>query len=205
MVLCNQIIDKTNMIKSLKITQTINNCQLENYIPDQEQTRRVGYLLEITKQCEDVGAIVIVFGGYGLDGIYGKLTRGHDDIDMLVTDSQIDDVKTVLDTLGYQRDLDEVGKYVYKNMMMDPSFKVEFAGLSTLRQFTEKDIDYFISSEANASLDGQPFKAMTLRGQKDVIKIQNIRAEQEKWNNYPAEKRQNQSILINELERRNIV
>lgn len=183
----------------------MNNRQLENYVPDKEQLRRVGSLLDITRQCEDVGIIVTVFGGYGLDGIYGKLTRSHDDIDMLVTDAQIDDTKTVLEILGYQRDLDEVGKYVYKNVMMDPSFKVEFAGLSILGQFTEKDTDYFIPSEANASLDGQLFRAMTLRGQKDIIEIQNIRAEQKKWNDYPAAKRQNQSSLISELERRNIV
>ena len=199
------MIDKINMIESLESIQTMNNCQLENYVPDKEQLRRVGYLLDITRQCEDVGIIVTVLGGYGLDDIYGKLTRSHDDIDMLVADSQIDDVKTVLEILGYQRDLGEVGKYVYKNVMMDPSFKVEFAGLSTLGQFTEKDTDYFIPSEANASLDGQLFRAMTLRGQKDIIEIQNIRAEQEKWNDYPTAKRQNQSSLISELERRNIV
>lgn len=199
------MIDKINMIESLESIQTMNNCQLENYVPDKEQLRRVGSLLDITRQCEDVGIIVTVLGGYGLDGIYGKLTRSHDDIDMLVADSQIDDVKTVLEILGYQRDLGEVGKYVYKNVMMDPSFKVEFAGLSTLGQFTEKDTDYFIPSEANASLDGQLFRAMTLRGQKDIIEIQNIRAEQEKWNDYPTAKRQNQSSLISELERRNIV
>lgn len=205
MLIYAQMIDKINMIESLESIQTMNNCQLENYVPDKEQLRRVGSLLDITRQCEDVGIIVTVLGGYGLDDIYGKLTRSHDDIDMLVADSQIDDVKTVLEILGYQRDLGEVGKYVYKNVMMDPSFKVEFAGLSTLGQFTEKDTDYFIPSEANASLDGQLFRAMTLRGQKDIIEIQNIRAEQEKWNDYPTAKRQNQSSLISELERRNIV
>jgi len=46
---------------------------------------------------------------------------------------------------------------------------------------------------------------MTLRGQKDIIEIQSIRAKQEKWNDYPVEKRQNQSSLISELERKNIV
>jgi len=183
----------------------MNTCKLENYLPDKKQLRRVGSLLDIIRQCEDTGIIVAVFGGYGLDGIYGKLTRSHDDIDILVTDSQIDDVKTVLEILGYQRDLSEVGKYVYKNAMIDPSFKVEFAGLSTLGQFTEKDTDYFIPSEANASLEGQLFRAMTLRGQKDIIEIQNIRAAQEKWNDYPTEKRQNQSSLIRELEQKNIV
>jgi len=183
----------------------MNNYQLENYIPDKEQLRRVSSLLDITKQCEDTGIIVTVFGGYGLDGLYGKLTRGHDDIDMLVTDSQIDDIKTILDILGYQRDLNEVGKYVYRNVMIDPLFKVEFAGLSTLEQFTKNGTGYFIPSEANASLDGQLFRAMTLRGQKDIIEIQSIRAKQEKWNDYPVEKRQNQSSLISELERKNIV
>lgn len=178
---------------------------LKNYVPDEKQLRRVGSLLDITKQCEDAGIIVTVFGGYGLDGIYGQLTRDHDDVDMLVLDSQIDDTKKALETLGYQRDLNEVDKYVYKNVMIDPSFKVEFAGLSILGQFTEKDTDYFIPSEANASLDGQLFRAMTLRGQKDIIQIQNIRAEEEKWSNYPTEKRQNQSSLISELERRKIV
>ena len=193
------------MVKSLESIQTINNNQLENYIPDKEQLRRVGSLLDIARQCEDIGIIVTVLGGYGLDGIYGKLTRSHDDIDMLVTDSQINGVKTVLEILGYQRDLNEVGKYVYKNVIMDPSFKVEFVGLSTLEKFTKKDMNYFIPSEANASLDGQPFRAMTLQGQKDIIEIQNIRAKQEKWNDYPIAKRQNQSSLISELERKNIV
>ena len=183
----------------------MNNCQLENYVPDKEQLRRVSSLLDITRHCEDAGIIVTVFGGYGLDGLYGKLTRSHDDIDMLVTDSQIDDIKTILEILGYQRDLNEIGKYVYKNVMTDSSFKVEFAGLSTLGQFTKKDTGYFIPSEANASLNGQLFRAMTLRGQKDIIEIQNIRSKQEKWNDYPTEKRQNQSSLISELERRNIV
>ena len=183
----------------------MNNCQLENYAPDEEQIRRVGSLLGIARQCEDAGIIVTIFGGYGLDGAYGKLTRSHDDIDMLVSDAQIDGAKTVLETLGYQRDLDEVDKYVYRNVMLDPLFKVEFTGLSTLEQFTKKGTGYFIPSEANASLDGQLFRAMTLRGQKDIIKIQNARAKQKGWSDYPSAKRQNQSSLIRELKRRNIV
>lgn len=178
---------------------------LNNYVPDEEQLRRVSSLLDITKQCEDAGIIVTVFGGYGLDGTYGQLTRGHDDVDMLVLDSQIDDTKKVLETLGYKSNLDEIDKYVYKNVMIDPTFKVEFVSISALERFTEKNADYFIPSKPNASLNGQLFRAMTLRGQKDIIEIQNIRAKQKEWKDYPTSKRQNQSTIISELERRNIV
>lgn len=177
----------------------------EDYRPKEEQLRRMTLLLNIAKKCEEAGILVVIFGGYGLDGMCGKLTRDHDDIDMLVADDQLENMIDTLSALGHCQKLKEDNKYVLSNETVDPKFKIELTGLGTLIEFTEKDTDYFVPTEPNAILNGQPFRAMTLRGQKEIIRIQNMRAEQNKWGSYSATKRRNQSWIIDALEQKRII
>lgn len=179
--------------------------KLEGYIPSEEQLRQVNSLLEITKRCEEAGIVVVVSGGYGFDGLYGKLTRPHGDIDMLVVGSDMSGFTGILEDLGYSQDFAEADKNVYRNAKINPNFKVEFASADMLGQFTEEGVDYFIPDEPNATLNGQSFKAMTLRGQKKAVEIQNVRAKQKGWGNYPEEKRLNQNALIADLEQKGVI
>jgi len=177
----------------------------ESYIPDEKQLLQMTSLLEILKTCKITDINPIVLGGYGLDGMYGKLTRDHDDIDMLVDDKQLEKMAKIMNTLGYRQDPNELDKAVFKTEFNN-HFKIEFAGISTLlNQFSYKDKSYFIPDKSNAILNGQPFKAITLRGQKEIIEIQNLRAKQKGWGPYPLAKRQNQSWLINILKQRGVI
>lgn len=177
----------------------------ESYVPNEEQLQRAASLLDLVKVCEETNIDVTVMGGYGLDGLHGKLTRDHGDIDMLVADEHLEQIRKILDTLGYLQDPSEVDKFVYRKETVDPEFKIEFVGVSSLDQFTDRGAGYFIPGEPNATLNGQPFKAMTLRGQKEMVEIQNKRAKQKGWDVYSPAKRQNQSWLISILEQKGTI
>lgn len=173
----------------------------EKYEPSDEQLLRMASLLDIIKSCETADIDTTVLGGYGLDGLNGKLTRNHDDIDMIIADEDLNKMDEIMISLGYRQDPNETDKAVFKNGLSDPHFKIEYAGSSALNQFSDKGVGYFVPTEPNAILNGQPFKAMTLKGQKEMIGIQNRRAEQNGWGEYSPAKRQNQSWLIDKLEK----
>lgn len=184
---------------------------LDSYQPSEEQLNQLSALIDIVKKTEKENLETVLLGGYALDGLYGKLTRSHGDIDLLVGGGQegFESFKNILGELGYYADTSEVSqtdqeKSVYRNKQMNPTFKVEFAKLSALSAFIRKDenIDLYIPKDCNASLNGQPFKAFTLYGCKRTIEIQNSRAKVRDWGNYPDEKRNNQNLLIKVLEKR---
>lgn len=178
---------------------------LEGYIPPEEQIRQVNSLLEITQRCEEAGIVAVVTGGYAFDGLYGKLTRPHGDIDILVVGSDLSGLVSILEDLGYSRDTEKGDRNEFRNAEINPKFKVEFASADMLRDLTDKGLDFFVPTEPNASLNGQSFRAMTLRGLKEGIEIQNTRAKQQGWGRYPEDKKLNQEALIEALEQKGVL
>jgi hypothetical protein len=181
---------------------------LDNYEPSEKQMHRLNALIDIVKKCDEEDLEIVLLGGYALDGLYGKITRPHSDIDLLVggVQKEFDKFKKILEELEYDSDTNETDqeKGVYRNKNTDPDFKVEFAALSALNNFITKDenIELYIPKEDNASLNGQTFKALTLYGCKRAIEIQNDRSKERNWGEYPEEKRNNQKLLIEFLEKR---
>ena len=55
-----------------------------NYHPSDEQLRKLNSLLAILVKCHQLGIRVWVTGGYGLDALYGTLTRDHNDFDLFI-------------------------------------------------------------------------------------------------------------------------
>lgn len=48
-----------------------------HYIPSPTQVQQVQARIALLKQCDAADIIVSIFGGYGLDALYGRLTRDH--------------------------------------------------------------------------------------------------------------------------------
>jgi hypothetical protein len=183
----------------IKIKMTLN---LDEYAPSEEQKKQLNSLLMILEKCEENGVEMVVAGGYSLDGLYGKLTRPHEDVDMIVMNSNMSNAQKIMEGLGYQQyfgDSDK-NKFVYHN---SDGFKVEFVSSDLLAKYAGKDgLDFFIPQEKNAELNGYRFKAMTLKGQLKFIDIQNERAkEMGGWEKYPKYKEENRTELIESLSR----
>lgn len=175
--------------------------QLENYLPDEEQLIYASELLTITSQCEKQDINYAVGGGYGLDGLYGKLTRAHGDIDMLVKDEDIHRFELLLESLGYSKyegDSDK-NKTVFKNPNLPTDFKVEFASDKLLTEYEQKDIGAFFPHIPNASIGDRKFRCIPLNEAKQLVEIQNIRAKEQVWRDYPDEKKLNQLAILEAL------
>ncbi|MBV7334865.1 nucleotidyltransferase family protein [Chloroflexi bacterium TSY] len=103
----------------------------ENYIPSQRQQELVDTLIALLQECDRVGLFVSVFGGYGLDALYGKLTRDHGDFDLIVETQMEDQFVEILERHGYvySEELSEPGRkacYLSENL---GGFKLEYVTL----------------------------------------------------------------------------
>lgn len=179
---------------------------LDSYTPSIDQKKQLSYLLEFLKKCQSSEIKIVVWEGYGLDGLYGKLTRSHEDVDLLATGEQLTLAQKILEDLGYVRDKNIVEKFTYHHPNLDPNFIFEFASTEFLSMLSEKGFEFYIPPRPNASLSGQGFYAMTLAGVKDIIRIQDLRAKEKGWDQYPKYKRTDEyeiltSLLIAELEK----
>ena len=160
--------------------------ELDSYIPSGEQLRQVGILQKIVEGCKQGGVDLSVIGGYGLDGLYGKLTRDHKDIDLLVEDGGELKLRGIITSLGFTEEAEEAGstKTVFKSKEgFSSGFKIEFALASSASKFlpvtTSKETIF--PAEENATLTGFSFKTPTFEGHKVITEIQNKRAVEKGW------------------------
>jgi len=172
---------------------------LEYFVTDIDK-QRFDIVKAILCKASERNIRVSVFGGFGLDGLYGKMTRSHDDLDMFVEDDKYESLKSLLAEMG--ADLQEESSE--KTVCVFPGiedFKVEFARASVLREFTENDPTDFMPEEANASIDGVSLCTPNLTGQQEIIRIQTERAAENDWP-YSQEKFANRDILIDVLRKK---
>jgi hypothetical protein len=175
-----------------------------NYTPDSQELSKLGVLLNIIKMCQNNGIEIFVVGGYGIDGMYGKLTREHDDIDILYHLSKYNDLKNILKEIGFgiTESSDEKTTFVHDKML--PTFKVEIVPIELLNKYSDKPLDFFVTKEPNAKLSGLKFHTLTMNGQKDLINIINFRAKIGRWAKYPKQKRKNQKAVLKLVKKKKV-
>jgi hypothetical protein len=171
-----------------------------DYLPSEEDELRFDMVRLILTQAREAGIRLSVFGGYGLDGLYGRETRSHDDLDMFVDDESYDAAKKLMINLGAELLSEDEIKVVYTFSKLH-NFKVEFAKVGVLKNYSDQDITDFLPENENASISGFGFLSPNLAGQKAIIEIETEMARKNDWL-YPDQKITNRAVLLSVLERR---
>lgn len=160
--------------------------QLDNYTISSEEQKRVGVLQLLVKLCAEKGIEYTVVGGYGLDGLYGHLTRDHHDIDILVGDSTA--FAALLLELGFTEIEHDDFKSVWKREGMPDDFKIEFASISAIEQVVGPElIKHVVPEVNNAQIMSTSFKAPTLEGEAIFSQVVGERAKNLDWDKYHHE------------------
>lgn len=174
---------------------------IEGYAPDEQQKHHLQELFSITDFCEAEKIGYAVFGGYGLDGLYGKLTRDHSDIDLLVKEVDRERLEDHLIASGYSKDekTSHNEKSVYRNSRDPQSLKVEISPDTVPAKYTNEPFENFIPTDPTAALEGHLFKALPLELVEVIIEVQNTRAQARGWAEYPESKIRNRNQLLKAL------
>ena len=85
------------------------------YIPTEEQKKHSDFLLDVCDTCEERGITISVFGGYGLDGLYGNVTRDHGDFDFGVMEEHEDEFVKYVEGLGFERVTTDGKQHEYRH------------------------------------------------------------------------------------------
>jgi len=99
---------------------------LENYSPSPRQAKQAQALITLLQQCDAEDVVVTVFGGYGLDALYGKLTRDHRDFDLVIEPSTRPHLERVLVNQGYTH-IPAWSELDRKEVFTHPDFAEPFA------------------------------------------------------------------------------
>ena len=145
------------------------------YNPDSVQKERLELLKTVISIFEENIVKYSVAGGYGLDGLYGELTRDHEDIDVIVDSDDIEKARALLLTLGFKRKEDALNptEVYFHNVL---NVKLELGNLTKFPEHRfEGDTAMLLPGILNASLDGVSFKAVTLAGHKAIRIVQEKR------------------------------
>lgn len=161
----------------------------KEYTPSEEQSRRLDSLLLMLLKCEEQGVIVWVLGGYGLDALYGQLTRDHGDFDLYIAEKNKNEFIRVIESLGYQptdEKVGAVGKCVYRNPSFSSDFRLEFTTIEQgMRLLKLKDTASFVPDKPLGRLREQAIWTPTLVGFKKIIEINDALARRDSWGVYP--------------------
>lgn len=157
---------------------------LDAYKPSPEQRERANVLKRLVTNLERAGAAYSITGGYGLDGLYGALTRDHDDIDILTTLEDTEKARKIIRASGFHIDIIKMRGNVEVYEHERTRTKLELSPITKLTDYSDTDTAEFLPSTPNASLDAVAFRAPTLKGQEEIARIQVIRAQEGGWGPY---------------------
>jgi len=181
------------MRNKVKKTKSIINfsSEFEQYLPSEEQLHQLTILFELIDKCKQSRVEVCIVGGYGLDALYGSLTRDHGDIDMLVRGNELQDMRDIVEKMGFIEDTGDTdqNKNLYRpgnNLALPSSFKIEFGTIDSYSVFfpIEMPLESLVSKDENGSIMGKPIKTLTLEGHKIVAEVQKRRAADGGWGEY---------------------
>lgn len=159
---------------NLKFTSEVGLGNPIEYQPSFEQKERLGLLKRIIVSLEGNHIKYSILGGYGLDGLIGKLTRDHKDIDMIVNPEDMEKVRVLLSEIEFKRkENKKSGIEVYLHEATKT--ELELADLKFVKNLFQGDLQILIPPETNAFLDGISFRTATLDGQEVIITIQQER------------------------------
>ena len=165
------------------------------YRPSPNQMRQAEALIELLLRSDEANAQVSLIGGYGLDALYGQLTRDHHDFDLLIEAGSRDTFVKILTDLGYENDpagndpRRRKEEYVKRGPKAD--YEVEFIALDSAalayyaRQFGFRpDMALLFPIEPNGQLLDQPIHAATLEGVEMIDQVQQHNARELGWRAY---------------------
>ncbi len=160
---------------------------IDTYSPSEEQLKQVDFLGKIVKGCSVKKIDYSIIGGYGLDGLYGSLTRDHDDIDILIKEGEGEVFEKLLAGLGFQHNdsiVDPVKKD-FKHCGLNHNFKVSYATSDKLRDLVaDSDMAEVVPLKDTAHLLDFSFRAPTIKGNKIIAEALYKRAVKEGWGEY---------------------
>jgi len=161
---------------------------MEDYTPDEKQTAQLNLLIEILNEAKDVGVEILVVGGYGLDVLYGKLTRDHRDFDMYVHKADREKIENIFTLHGFLATGAIVGEVKKIELMSKnyPNFNIEYGFIENdLNKFTSEEIARYLPKKPVGSLSGVSVLTPSLEGFKKIIEVNQIMAQK---NNSPVYK-----------------
>jgi len=157
---------------------------MDVYIPGDNQEKQLEVLAELVEASKKLGINISIFGGYGLDGLYGSLTRDHHDIDVLVSSEQRNDLVQVALDMGFYEHKESWGKKKYKRKDLGDVFYVEVVTPEKLQKFMEVGEQELFPAGDAAHLGNTVFKTPTLKGHKYVHEVQTKVAKEKGWEEY---------------------
>ena len=181
------------------------------YRPSPNQLRQAEVLLELLRRCGEANVQVSLTGGYGLDALYGQLTRDHHDFDLLVEAGSRNTLVKILMDLGYEnvpaRNDPRRRKEEYVKRGSEDDYEVEFVTLDSAalayyaQQFGFRpDMALLFPSEPNGQLLGQLMHAATLEGVEMIDQVQQHNARELGWRAYKHQ--EHHAMLLDLLRRR---
>ncbi len=114
----------------------MNKIDFLNHWPDLKTVKTVEKLLEWAEIADKYQKIFIVQGGYTVDLAFGKITRNHDDLDVITLEKDLDWFKECLITDGYKIKVHEghnpkltFCSYKY-NFLAEASIYIDWEGIN---------------------------------------------------------------------------
>ena len=174
--------------------------RIETFIPDEAELRRANVVLDILKLLQAKSILVVVAGGYGLDALYGKVTRPHGDVDLICLAKDRNELRRILNAADFIQEKSDELKDVYIHSD-PPDFKVEIVFDTSLQALTDEPVEMFMPEHPNGTLLTQEVTAVPIAAQRRIVEIQNARAEKQSWKAYSTEKEINREALLGLLEK----
>jgi hypothetical protein len=173
---------------------------LEPFEPSPEQVERMKVFGDIVRGLEASDVAYTVTGSIGLDGLYGRQTRAHGDIDILVKDSHhLTMAREILSKIGVKhREKKQTGGEIYVHP--GTNTEVSIKTFARIRAYSNADEKLFFPDECNADLQGVRFRTPRVEGHDAYRKLQQKRADELGWG--PYRHKSHQDTLIATLKRR---
>ncbi len=106
------------------------------YIPSQEQKEKLELLQSVITSLQKKGVRFAIAGGYGLDALYGSLTRNHKDYDFVVFDDSEESFREVVTKLGFNHNsIKESGTVVFNHG--EVGVELEYMPASKVQEFLQ--------------------------------------------------------------------
>lgn len=178
---------------------------LDTYQPPPQQQKQITYLFDLLEKSRANNIVVWVLGGYGLDALYGKLTRDHRDFDLHIYKKDKNAFIKILESLKYYPTGETVGvisKEVYKHRALSPNFSLEFAMVEKDKELMKRlGIELLIPDKPLGILHNHVIWTPALETFKVIIDINNKLTEKINRGKYPHSKWQHTMLAALEKKR----
>lgn len=145
-----------------------------------QQIKQKELLFKLIDTATQKNIRIFITGGYGLDALYGELTRDHRDIDIYIHAKDEDIFIELLHSIGFSstnKKVGEVQKREYKNPEFTDSFSIEYGVIEEgMKLLKEESMEEFIPDVPIGLLEGKPIPTFTLKAFKKAIEFNNSSA-----------------------------